>query len=414
MDFTALVRARVSARTFQPTPVPRDLVREILALAQWAPSSCNLQLTQCLVVDDPGMLKTLTEQADKKFSWAPCLLLLAYDPRINRGRDATQVSLGGIMQTILLAATERGLASCPMAGFKGDEVIKRILHIPSHMELGLMVALGYPVEGLKTSKDRARNPLEQFVHWNAYDTTAEFSTVSIHADRWSMRDLRSYRERMAPVYLYNDHNRLSSFSESVLQSIVQRCEKSISMTRPEVLDLCTYDGAVLRALRQAHPQWSYYFADHVSYVGGVHERCMPGARFVKMSDGHHLDLPDASVDVVTCFHKLEFTPQWEGMLKEAVRVLRPGGSLLVTTMKRSFVREMLQAVRSRWKRRGPRNVYDGNPYYKIGPYAYRSFSNIRRVGMEAGLFCQDTGTESTSGGGALTHRYTWGVFVKKK
>lgn len=53
-----------------------------------------------------------------------------------------------------------------------------------------------------------------------------------------------------------------------------------------------------------------------------------GHRFVR-ADGTTLPLPDAAVDVVTMWHVLEHVDDVEGVLDEALRILRPGGSLFV-------------------------------------------------------------------------------------
>jgi nitroreductase len=42
-DLDQAIRERHSTRMFLPRPVPRDLVNEALALAQWAPSNSNIQ-----------------------------------------------------------------------------------------------------------------------------------------------------------------------------------------------------------------------------------------------------------------------------------------------------------------------------------------------------------------------------------
>ena len=416
MDFDELVKKRVSTRTFSPTPVPHETVQEILALAQWSPSSCNLQLTRCIVIDDPKLLSTLSAQADKKFSWAPCILLFVFDPRINRGRWATQVSLGALMQTCLLAATERGLASCPMAGFKGDAIIKRVLHIPTYMQLGLLVALGFP-KTINETKDRARLSADAFANRNGYRTDADLKTISPNADYWSMQDVVSYRDRIAPVYLYSGHNRLNSFSPTVVASSIlqfEECLKDINDNpHTDYLDICTYDGDALVSIAKTHPTWSIHFADHSSYIGGIHERSLPGVRYTKIDDRQMVDLPSSSVDVVSCFHKLEFTPDWEDLLREVARVLRPGGKFFFTTTNPTLMRKCIDWFRSWWESfRGTVNVYDGNPYYKIGPCSFRSIDTILSACTRAGLECQLSGTDKVPGGGKMNHRYAWGLLAK--
>ncbi|MBK0678683.1 nitroreductase [Klebsiella oxytoca] len=42
-SFQDVVRSRHSVRGFLPTPIPQDLLEEILQDAQWAPSNCNTQ-----------------------------------------------------------------------------------------------------------------------------------------------------------------------------------------------------------------------------------------------------------------------------------------------------------------------------------------------------------------------------------
>jgi nitroreductase len=42
-DFDAVLRARRSVRGYRPDPVPDAVQAEILALANWAPSNCNIQ-----------------------------------------------------------------------------------------------------------------------------------------------------------------------------------------------------------------------------------------------------------------------------------------------------------------------------------------------------------------------------------
>ena len=42
-DLDGTIRERRSVRGFLPKPVPRDVLEEVLTLAQHAPSNCNVQ-----------------------------------------------------------------------------------------------------------------------------------------------------------------------------------------------------------------------------------------------------------------------------------------------------------------------------------------------------------------------------------
>src|SRR5690606_3404582 len=52
-------------------------------------------------------------------------------------------------------------------------------------------------------------------------------------------------------------------------------------------------------------------------------------RFV-LSDAERLPFPDDTFDIVTCLEALEFTASPANTLRECIRVLRPGGLLLIT------------------------------------------------------------------------------------
>jgi len=69
-----------------------------------------------------------------------------------------------------------------------------------------------------------------------------------------------------------------------------------------------------RMLRQAVRRTAQ-FADRLTFV---------------WQDARHLPFDDGTFDGVTCLEALEFTPNPQALLAELVRVLRPGGVLLVT------------------------------------------------------------------------------------
>jgi nitroreductase len=56
LDLDQAIRERHSTRLFLPQPVPRELVNEALALAQYAPSNSNIQPCGiwCSHLEHPG------------------------------------------------------------------------------------------------------------------------------------------------------------------------------------------------------------------------------------------------------------------------------------------------------------------------------------------------------------------------
>ncbi|MDP9307091.1 MAG: class I SAM-dependent methyltransferase [Actinomycetota bacterium] len=78
----------------------------------------------------------------------------------------------------------------------------------------------------------------------------------------------------------------------------------------------------------------------------AHEK-VPEGEFHE-ADLHDLPLPDDHVDLVLCALALMHVPDLEPVLTEFVRVLRPGGSLVISDW-RTLVKEML----CRWSRMAP-------------------------------------------------------------
>lgn len=103
----------------------------------------------------------------------------------------------------------------------------------------------------------------------------------------------------------------------------------------DVLDVATGEGygAAMLAQRARAVCACDVAAEAIARAGVTFRR--PNLRFV-VGEAGALPMPDASVDVVTCFEALEHFAEQARFLDEVRRVLRPGGVLLVSTPDREI------------------------------------------------------------------------------
>jgi len=123
-----------------------------------------------------------------------------------------------------------------------------------------------------------------------------------------------------------------------------------------VLDLGCGTGALLRALAPRLAEGVGVDAS-ASMLAQARRRGGDRLRFLR-SDRPVLPVPDDSVDVVVSLLSWRYL-DWDPMLAEVLRVLRPGGRLLVVDMvtKAAGWRDLPQVASDRWRRRNTRAVF---------------------------------------------------------
>ena len=170
-------RQRRSVRSFEPQPIPREDLEEILDAVRLAPSAFNVQPWRFVIVETPEIKAQLARQ--RQVQSAPAVIVLYTDMEdalanvdevIHPGLDAVQRA--GTRQTILrvfqdqtqeqreawgaaqghialgylmLAAEAHGYQTSPMAGFDA-EAVKRLLGLPQNVRIPALVAIGRGTE----------------------------------------------------------------------------------------------------------------------------------------------------------------------------------------------------------------------------------------------------------------------------
>ncbi|MEK7560350.1 MAG: nitroreductase family protein [Patescibacteria group bacterium] len=412
MDVLEAIKKRQSIREYAERKVPHDLLRELISYAQWAPTSCNLQLTEYIVVDDDRVLAELAKNATRKFLWGSTFIVFIYDPRFTVKRGATLTSLGASIQNILLAATHYGLSACPMAGFGKDAAIKRILKIPGVYEIGLIMSIGYAKNPSVKTRDRLGE--DRVLHWNEYTDRGNLLNDSTNLDRWSFDDLVNYRSRMAPVYLYNNVFNLSIFSKRTFGEAYQRLEAYLK-SGMRILDLVSYDGTFVKTLFEARPDMRITASDIIPYTLRVLKENFPGIETAILRNNYTVPFGNEAFDAVTFVHKAEFMPDIETIAREAYRLLKPGGIFFITSTDEKPLKQILRTLHDAKRKyidREVMNVYENSPYYRIGPMKARNGAFLERTARAAGFSMLDGGLVTVPESGTVPHRFLWRVFRK--
>ncbi|MBV8684288.1 MAG: nitroreductase [Caulobacteraceae bacterium] len=210
MNVTEAVRARMSVRAFRPDPVPGELLKEILQIAERAPSGGNLQPWRVYALageplaelkaaiaaspleepeydvyppnlwdpfrtrryqcgedlyasieipreDRPARLRQLARNA--QFFGAPVGLFFFLERRLGPPQWS---DVGMYMQTVMLLAVERGLATCAQEFWaRYPRAVSQFLGLSDELQLFSGMALGYPDESAPINRWRTRrDPFE--------------------------------------------------------------------------------------------------------------------------------------------------------------------------------------------------------------------------------------------------------------
>jgi nitroreductase len=220
----AAITSRRSVRAFLPTPVPREVIEDILRVASRAPSGTNTQPWQVHVLtgaaklalskdiiaayDDPAQRATHVEEyayyptqwkspfidRRRKVGWdlysllgigktdkermhaqhsrnyaffdAPVGLMFTIDRDMQQG---SWLDYGMFLQSVMVAARARGLDTCPQAAFmQFHRIIATHLALTASQMLVCGMSLGHAdADAVENTLHTEREPVQGFVHFLA-------------------------------------------------------------------------------------------------------------------------------------------------------------------------------------------------------------------------------------------------------
>ena len=149
MDVFEAVEQRRSIRSYQETPVPREVLEKILEAARLAPSANNREPWHFIAVTDAEKRKALSKGRWAKFlTQTPLVIVACGDKKASPDWYAIDVALA--VENMVLTATNEGLGTCVVGSFNEKDV-KMLLKIPEDFEVLVMLAVGYPLEKVDLS-----------------------------------------------------------------------------------------------------------------------------------------------------------------------------------------------------------------------------------------------------------------------
>ena len=145
MDFFEAVNARRSVREYLDEPVGRDVLEKIVAAAVEAPTGCNMQLKQYVIVDDPAVLEKI-RPLSKALKGAPAIIALLVEPKGSPYGEYWVQDASAAMENMLLAAVALGYAGCWVEGQvrPNEDKLRKILGVGDELRVWSLTPIGRP------------------------------------------------------------------------------------------------------------------------------------------------------------------------------------------------------------------------------------------------------------------------------
>jgi len=157
MHFSDLITRRQSVRQYTDQLVEQEKIDLLIEAVRLAPSASNSQPWKLIMVTEP-MLKDQVAKATYSTlvafnTFVPQASVLAVlvieKPKVItqigamlKNRDFPLIDIGIAAAHFCLQAAELGLGTC-MLGWFDEAKVRKLLQIPKHKRIGLLISLGY-------------------------------------------------------------------------------------------------------------------------------------------------------------------------------------------------------------------------------------------------------------------------------
>ncbi len=158
------IKQRRSIRKYKDKKISKEILKDLVDCGRWAPSARNDQPYEFIVITEKETLTKLKELIPNGpfiGDANACIVIFGKENGhlVEDGCAATQ--------NILLGAHSLGIGTCWVAGLNRDynEAVKKLLNIPTEMNVISFIPLGYPDE---EARKPSKKDIEEITHWEKY------------------------------------------------------------------------------------------------------------------------------------------------------------------------------------------------------------------------------------------------------
>ncbi|MDQ1261916.1 MAG: hypothetical protein QG575_1097, partial [Euryarchaeota archaeon] len=157
METLQAIKTRRSIRKFLGKPVSREMVKDLLEAAMYAPSAGNEQPWQFIVLDEREFLDQVPSicATASMCRQSPLSILVCGDSSLEKYPKFWVQDCSAAIENLLLAAHAQGLGGVWVGIYPLNdrvEAFRRLLGLPMEITPFALVALGYPNESPATPK----------------------------------------------------------------------------------------------------------------------------------------------------------------------------------------------------------------------------------------------------------------------
>ena len=170
MEILDIIFKRRSIRKYTGQKVSRETLTDLLKAGMAAPSACNNQPWEFVVVDDESVMDKLRAGLRNGRYNAPAAIAVCDNPEIGMNPNCEpfwMVDCAAAVENILIAAAGMGLGTVWLGVYPKTDtigIVREILGLPEQVTPLAVIYVGYPAE----EKEPRTQYEERRVHWQQY------------------------------------------------------------------------------------------------------------------------------------------------------------------------------------------------------------------------------------------------------